>query len=82
MAQYAGGPKFSPNYAFAHGTIYASKDPLALDATAVALLEGWRKEARLPPLGRRVQWLTDAEQGGVGVANLERIELKPVSAFP
>lgn len=82
VAQYAGGPKFSPNYAFAHGTIYASRDPLALDATAAALLDGWRKEAKLPPLGRRVQWLTDAEQGGVGIANRDRIDLKPVPAHP
>ncbi len=82
VAQYAGGPAFSPNYAFAHGTLYASTDPLALDAIAVSLIDGWRKEAKLPPLGRRAQWLTDAEQGGVGVASLDRIEQKSVSAYP
>ena len=82
VAQYAGGPEFSPNYAFPHGTIYASKDPLALDATAAALLDTWRAEAKLPPLGRRVQWLKDAQQGGVGIADRDRIDLRPVSTYP
>ena len=76
--QYAGGPHFNPNYAFAWHTIYAGKDPVALDAHALRLLEGWRKEAKLPPIGKRAAWLEDAAQAGLGNFAAEKIILRPV----
>lgn len=82
LAQYAAGPGFHANYAFAHGTIYASKDPVALDATALRLMEGWRKESNLPPIGKRAAWLQDAEAFGAGISAEEKIEIKPVSQLP
>jgi uncharacterized protein (DUF362 family) len=78
LAQYAGGPHFNPNYAFAHHTIYASKDPVALDANALRLIEGWRKEAKLPPIGKRAEWLESAEQMGLGHYAESRITLRAV----
>ena len=66
LAQYAGGPRFNPNYAFAYHTIYASKFPLALDANAFRLIEGWRKQAKLPSIARRVEWLESGEPLGFG----------------
>ena len=51
-AQYADGPRGNPNYAFAHATLYASRDPVALDATAARKIEGWRKESKLPSIAR------------------------------
>ena len=79
VAQYAGGPRFDPNYAFIYGTLYASKDPVALDATALRLIEGWRKEARLPPVGARADWLQMAEQMGLGNAAESRIVLRQIA---
>ena len=76
--QYAGGPQFNPNYAFSWHTIYAGQDPVALDAHALRLLEGWRKEARLPPIGKRAAWLEDAAQAGLGNFAGEKIILRPV----
>ena len=76
--QYANGPRFNPNYAFAWHTIYASKDPVALDAHALRLLEGWRKDARLPPIGRRAAWIEDAAQAGLGNFAEDKIALRPV----
>lgn len=78
VAQYAAGPTFNANYAFAHNTLYASKDPIALDATALRLMEKWRPEAKLPPIGRRASWLKDAEEFGIGFSSEEKIEIKPV----
>ena len=78
LAQFAGGPRFNPNYAFSYHTIYASKDPVALDANALRLIEGWRKEAKLPPIGRRAEWLESAEQMGLGHYAESRITLRPV----
>ena len=50
IAQYGGGPEWQPNYSWTHATLYASKDPVAIDATALRLLEKWRQrgEAALP----------------------------------
>ncbi|MDQ3622467.1 MAG: DUF362 domain-containing protein, partial [Verrucomicrobiota bacterium] len=78
LAQYAGGPGFDPNYAFAHNTLYASRDPVALDATALRKLDHWRKEARLPPIGRTGEWQRNAEEMGLGHFAGERITVVPV----
>jgi uncharacterized protein (DUF362 family) len=80
LAQYAGGPAANPNYGFAHATLYGSRDPVALDATALRLIESWRKEAKLPPIGRRAAWLKTAEEMGLGAFADERITLKSVTA--
>ncbi len=78
--QYAGGPQFNPNYAFAWHTIYAGKDPVALDAHALRLIEGWRKEAKLPPIGKRAAWLESAAQAGLGNFAEGKIIVRPVEA--
>ena len=48
LAQYAGGPESQPNYAFPFATLYASKDPVAIDAIALRQLEEWRKKRQAP----------------------------------
>jgi len=78
--QYAGGPHFNPNYAFSWHTIYASKDPVALDAHALRLIEGWRKEAKLPPIGKRAAWLESAAQAGLGNFAEGKVALRQVEA--
>lgn len=78
LAQYASGPRFNPNYAFPFHTIYASKDPVALDAHALRLLEGWRKEAKLPPIGRRAAWLEGGEALELGNFAEKKITLRAV----
>lgn len=78
--QYAGGPHFNPNYAFSWHVLYASKDPVALDAHALRLIEGWRKESKLPPIGRRAEWLESAAQAGLGNFAEGKILLRPVEA--
>jgi uncharacterized protein (DUF362 family) len=79
LAQYAGGPGFNPNYAFAHQTLYASRDPVALDATALRKIAEWRKSAQLPPNGARGEWLQYASQLGLGESAEERISVRSVA---
>ncbi len=79
VTQYAGGPRFQPNYAFAHGTIYASRDPVALDVVGLRKLEEWRKPAKLAPIGARAEWLQGAEQLGIGHSAPEKIALIPAT---
>lgn len=75
-AQYAGGPKFEPNYAFAHGTLYASKDPVALDALALQLVQKWRVQARLPLPKNGGACLDTAEAMGLGKKQFQLVEAK------
>lgn len=78
LAQYAGGPAFNPNYSFAHQTIYASKDPVALDAVALRKIEEWRKQAKLPSIARQAAWLASAAEMGLGNVRDEAIVLRQV----
>ncbi len=80
LAQYAGGPAPEPNYSFDLGTIYASKDPVAIDATALRRIDQWRKEASLPPVSNRAGYLQTAARGGLGRFAPEDIDLKEVAA--
>src|SRR6266567_581154 len=76
MAQYAGGPQSQPNYALHHATLYASKDPVALDAIALRNLEQWRARASLPPIGSTAAYVGFASALGLGNAAANRIEIK------
>ena len=80
IAQYAGGPRFDPNFAFPYHTIYASKDALALDSNAFRLIEGWRKQAKLPSIAGRAEWLQEGEQAGLGHFAENKIIIHPVAA--
>ena len=80
IAQYAGGPDFLPHYTLHHQTIYASKDPVALDVTALALIEQWRVQAKLPPVSPRAAYLQTASLMGIGALSSECVSIKPVSS--
>jgi uncharacterized protein (DUF362 family) len=76
IAQYAGGPSFEPNYAFHHASIYAGKDPVAVDAVAVRRIDRWRAAVRLPLLEGRADFLKTAELYGLGKFDPAAIELR------
>ena len=78
LAQYAGGPESQPGYAFPFATLYASKDPVAIDAIVLRQLEEWRKKRRLRPIQRLGAHVMVAEQYGLGNANLSRVEIRDV----
>jgi len=75
VGQFAGGPEFRPHYAYSFGTLYASRDPVAVDATALVKLDEWRKLAKLPPLTPNAPYLKSAEQLGCGIAEPARIDV-------
>jgi uncharacterized protein (DUF362 family) len=78
IAQYAGGPKPQPNYAIHHATLYASKDPVALDAIALKYFEQWRARGSLPAIGSLAAYISYASEIGLGNSNPNRIEVKNV----
>ncbi len=78
VAQYAGGPQSQPNYATHHATLYASRDPVALDAIALKRLEEWRARASLPKIGRLAAYIDFASQLGLGNSAPNRIEVRNI----
>src|SRR5262245_37285865 len=78
LAQYAGGPQPQPNYAVHHATLYASRDPVALDAIALKRLEEWRKRGSLRPVGSVAAYIDFASQLGLGNSATNRIEIRNI----
>src|SRR6266481_3268187 len=76
IAQYAGGPQSQPNYAVHHATLYASKDPVALDAVALKRLEEWRGRASLRAIRPLAAYIDFASQIGLGNSAHNRIEVR------
>lgn len=79
LAQYGGGPQSQPNFAIHHATLYASKDPVALDAVALKRLGEWRAHASFPPIGPLAGYVQVAGQLGLGNSDTSRIEVRNVS---
>lgn len=73
--QYAGGPFPGAEFSVNYGAIFASRDPVAIDATGVRLLDDFRKEAKLPALSKITRWLDSAEALGLGHSSEAEIEL-------
>src|SRR4030095_1094277 len=78
IAQYAGGAQPQPNDAVHHATLYASKDPVALDAIALKRLEEWRKHGSLRPVGPVAAYIDVASQLGLGNSATNRIEVRNI----
>src|SRR5215470_2382659 len=78
IAQYAGGPQPQPNYAIHHATLYASKDPVALDAVALKYFEQWRARASLPAIAPLAAYVEYASLIGLGNSAPNRIETRNI----
>ncbi len=72
MLQYAGGPQPNPSHVAPYGMLLASRDPVALDATALTLINKQRQLVTLP----KIEGLADHIQtaGAAGVGNAKNIQ--------
>lgn len=82
VLQYAGGPFPNPGFLTEHHTIFVSRDPVAVDATAVRLLNENRILSRLPSLDKMTLWLQSASAINLGKNSEEDIELIRIGARP
>ncbi|NQU10615.1 DUF362 domain-containing protein [bacterium] len=80
LAGYAGGPKFKLQYAWPCGRLYLSRDPVAVDALALALLEEKRAAAKVPPIGPAAVHVAAAARAGLGEGRVDQIEVVEVAA--
>lgn len=79
MLQFAGGPYPSPVNCAAYGTLFASKDPVAIDATALRLLDEQRVISRMPKASEDGGHVQEAASLGLGNAEEGMITLRRVS---
>lgn len=78
VALYAGAPFGDANYAIHFGTIYASKDPVAIDEVACKQLDKWRVDAKMDPVSKTAKYVETAGSMQLGNAELGRIEIRDV----
>ena len=79
IAEYAGGPAARPNYQVDYATIYAGRDPVALDSVVLRKLQEWRARGMLPPLTERAAHVSAAAEMGLGNADPRRIIIREIS---
>ncbi len=75
VALYAGGPTGDANYSVQDGALYASKDPVAIDAIALRRIDAWRSAAQLEPASKTAKYLQSAFTYGLGNADMSKIEV-------
>ncbi len=78
VAAYADGPESQPNYAVHEATLFASRDPVAIDTLALARLEQLRRGAHLPALEEQAGHVAAAGALGLGEADPARIPVREV----
>jgi hypothetical protein len=78
IALYAGAPMGDANYAVHYGTLFASKDPVAMDAVALQRIDEWRIRAQMEPASKTAKYLQTAFSYGLGNADLSKIEVVDV----
>jgi len=75
VSEYAGGPRFNPQFTQSIGAIYVSRDPVAIDSLVLPRIEGWRKQGRIDPIGRNASHVHSAATCNLGTDDRSRIQL-------
>lgn len=75
ILQYAGGPFPNPNFALDHFALFASRDPVAIDATAVRLIDEVRAANKLPLVRPMTAYIEAGHQLGLGEYAEPRIKM-------
>ena len=75
VLQYAGGPFPNPNFSVNNHALFASKDAVAIDATALRLIEEVRKENKMPSIRSMTAYIEAGNQLGLGVFAEHQIDM-------
>ncbi len=74
-----GGPGHNPAFTWQYSGVVVSRDPVALDTVGTKIIEERRAEVRLLTLAEKGQYprqLGSADERGLGVSDLSRIDLR------
>ncbi len=78
VSEYAGGPRFDPQFTKSIGAIYVSRDPVAIDSLVLKRLEAWRavdRQGRIDPIGKTASHVHSAVSYNLGTDDPARIQL-------
>ena len=78
ISEYAGGPRFDPQFTKSIGAIYVSRDPVAIDSLVLKRLEQWRaadKQGRIDPIGKTAGHVHSAASYNLGTDDPSRVQL-------
>ncbi len=75
QALYKGGVSWKPENAWAYGGIILGTDPVAVDRVCLKILNEKRLQSGKSIIDKRARHILLSEQLGIGVANLDRIDL-------
>ncbi|MCX8053949.1 MAG: DUF362 domain-containing protein [Armatimonadetes bacterium] len=77
--QYDGGPGLKADSQWNLYSLIVSKDPVAVDSQGLQIIQKKRREVGLEPIKPQVtQWLASAQERGVGISDLSRIDIVTV----
>jgi hypothetical protein len=78
ISEYAGGPRFDPQFTKSIGAIYVSRDPVAIDSLVLQRLEQWRAadgQGKIDPIGKTASHIHSAASYNLGTDDPSRIQL-------
>ncbi len=76
ILQFAGGPYPNPNYTTIKNSLFLSRDPVAIDATSIRMIDELRVLNRLPKCAEMASYVQIASQMGVGQSEEKNIILR------
>ena len=76
--QYAGGPYPSPVNCISYCALFASRDPVAIDATALKLIDEQRQLSSMPKASEDGGHVKEAEANGLGNAEEKMIRMRRI----
>lgn len=77
---FAGGPSFKPQYSWHYAGLLFSRDPVAIDALALEMIEARRRENKIPAIGDAAAHVATAAKTGLGQndrQHIDLVEIKP-----
>ena len=78
VLQYAGGPYASPVNCVSYSSLFASRDPVAIDATALRLIDEQRQLSSMPKASEDGGHVAEAASRGLGNNEEKMVTLKRI----
>ncbi len=75
VAQFAGGPIFTPHFAKPLGFLMMGQDPVAIDTLVLEQIQKGRKIFKVNPVGDQARHLNSCAEAGLGEGDLKKIKV-------
>jgi len=75
VAQFAGGPMFTPHFAKPLGFLMMGQDPVAIDTLVLEQIQKGRKIFKVVPVGDQARHLNSCAEAGLGEGDLKKIKI-------